>query len=285
MIFGHKKQWQFLKNKFATEQLSHSYLFAGQEGIGKKTFAKEFIKFINCLGDKKPCNNCQNCKAIESNNFPDFLLISPEETNEITISQIRAAQKFLSYKPYYNLAFKAVIIDQAEKMNQEAQNCFLKTLEEPKGKTLLFLISSRPDMVLPTIYSRCQQVKFFKPKDLPENKERAERQKEILKELMPVLNSSFAEKFKYAKSVNFEKQNLSEITDVLQKYLRNLLLKNSGIELAESQKHFSQMIPALEKYSVLKIKKIIELIQEINFKTSLTNASPKLALEVLLMDI
>ena len=96
-------------------------------------------------------------------------------------------------------------------MNQEAQNCFLKTLEEPKGKTLLFLISSKPDMLLPTIFSRCQTMKFFKPKDLPENSEKSEKEQEILKDLLPVINSNFAEKFKYVKSIDFEKQDAAKL--------------------------------------------------------------------------
>src|SRR3989344_4907934 len=168
MLVGHQKQWDFLRKKFELEKLSHAYLFVGEEQLGKKKLAKEFVKLINCLSaqvdlsfEQKPCEICKNCQAIERENYPDALMVNlKSDKQEIEISQIREALNFLSYKSYYG-SFKAVIIDGAEKMNQEAQNCFLKTLEEPKGKTILILISSHPEVLLPTIISRCQIIKFF----------------------------------------------------------------------------------------------------------------------------
>lgn len=237
-MIGHEKQWNFLKKKFEQNQLSHAYLFTGSEGIGKKLFAKEFSEFIGCK-------------------FPDLLVAEPVEGKEIPVVKIREIQNFLAYKSY-NGGFKIVIVDDAHLMSQEAQNCFLKTLEEPKGQTILFLISSKPDMLLATIFSRCQAIKFFKPKNLPENLEKSKKEKIILNELLPVLNASYAEKFKYAKSIDFEKQNAGEIVQVLQKYLRQDLLKN---------------------------REILRLTEEINNKLLFTNANQKLALEILLMEI
>jgi len=238
MLVGHKKQWEFLKNKFETDQLSHAYLFTGADGIGKKLFAKEFSEFIGCK-------------------FPDLMSVEPVEGKEIPVAKVREVKNFLAYKSY-NGGFKIVIIDEAEKMNQEAQSCFLKTLEEPKGQTLLILISSKPDMLLPTIFSRCQTMKFQKPQNLPENAEKKEKEKIILKDLLSVIGSDFAEKFKYTKSIDFKKQNAGEIIEVLQKHLRKDLLKNA---------------------------RILKLTEEISNKLMFTNANPKLALEILLMEI
>ena len=110
MLIGHKKQWEFLKNKLEANQLSHAYLFTGADGIGKKLFAKEFAEFIGCR-------------------FPDLLIVesvnsessikNKRDSLEIDIDQIRDAQKFLSYKSY-NGGFKIVVIDNAERMNVEA---------------------------------------------------------------------------------------------------------------------------------------------------------------------
>jgi len=274
MLIGHQKQWEFLKNKFEKNQLSHAYLFSGAEGIGKKLFAKELVKLINCKEKKSPCQKCFSCLSIEKENFPDFKILrvanEKDQTfgdgGEIKISQIRDVQNFLSYKSYYG-SFKAVLIDNAENMNQEAQSCFLKTLEEPKGQTILFLITSKPDMMLPTIYSRCQPMKFFKPKDLPESSEKLEREKKLLKDLLPVINSNFADKFRYVKAIDFEKQNAGEIVQALQKYLRQQLLLKIGTS------------------DVPKLKKSLELTEEINNKLLFTNANPKLALEILLINI
>lgn len=258
------KQWNFFQKKIELGQLSHAYLFAGEEGIGKKTFAQKIIKFINCLSNDKPCGKCVNCQMFERGSFPDFMLIEKKEgKNDIEILQIREAQKFLSYKSYYG-SFKALIIDDAEKMNQEAQSCFLKTLEEPKGKTLLFLITSKPDILLPTIISRCQVLKFFKPKNLPENIEKIKKEQKILKNLLAVIDSNFSEKFKYVKSLDFEEQDPMEILAVLQKHFREKLLNN---------------------FSDKKAKSALELSEEISNKLIFTNANPKLALEILLMEI
>ena len=248
MLIGHQKQWEFLKKKFEQNQLSHAYLLTGADGIGKKLFATEFAEFIGCK-------------------FPDLTIIEKkEDKSEIDVSQVREVQNFLAYKSY-NGGFKIVIVDNAHLMNQEAQSCFLKTLEEPKGQTILFLVSSKPDMLLPTIFSRCQTIKFLKPKNLPENKEKLERDKEIFEKIFPVLGSTFAEKFKYVKSIDFEKQSPLEIIEVLQKYLREqLLLKINTPEAG-------------------KLKNNLELTQEIHSKLTFTNANPKLALEILLMEI
>jgi len=323
MLIGHSKQWKFLKNNFESDQLSHAYLFAGENQLGKKAFAKEFIKLINCPSAQaglaktdKPCQKCQNCQMIEKGNFPDLLMIENAE-GELKIEKIRAAQNFLSYKSYYG-SFKAVIINDAEKMNQEAQNCFLKTLEEPKGKTIIILISSRPEALLSTIASRCQTIKFFlidsktiknylekqgagsakaemlsfvsegKPGrayDIFLNPDKIEKEKKLLKEILKVIDSGLAEKFKYAKSLDPESQGLNEVLAVLTKYFRYLLFLKIGMELPKEQKYFIEPALSFKNYTVQRIKKIINLIEYINRQISLTNANQKLALEFLLIEI
>jgi DNA polymerase-3 subunit delta' len=272
---GHQKQWEFLQKKFETGTLSHAYLFLGAENLGKKDFAIELVKLINCasLKEGKPCQKCPSCLAIEKRTFPDLLLIKKkDDKSEIEISQIREVQNFLSYKSYYG-SFKSVITENADQMNLEAQSCFLKTLEEPKGNTLLILISSKPDLILPTIYSRCQAVKFFgNPKEDPQ---KLQLEKEILDQIIKVTSSDFSEKFKYAKALDLEKNSLSEILKILLKYFRQqLLAKTIGPKNLDA-----------EKYTLQKIKDNIKLIEDINDKIAFTNANPKLALEILLMEI
>jgi len=255
----HKKQWEFLRNKFESGQLAHSYLFTGPEGIGKKDFAVEFAGFIGCK-------------------FPDLLVVS--EPQEIAIAKIREVQNFLAYKSYYG-GLKVVIVDNAEKMNQEAQSCFLKTLEEPKGQTLLILVSSRPDMLLCTITSRCQVSKFYKTKKF----QLGEAEQKDLSEFLATANLNLAERFKYAKSMDFEQKNLPVMLKSFQQYLRRLLLSKTGVGELAGQEAASTRSPAFEKYSVMQIKNIIELTEDIYNKLVFTNASPKLALEILLMEI
>jgi len=284
MVNSHKKQWDFLKRKFDSEQLSHAYLFSGKKQIGKKDFAKEFIKFINCLSEKeRPCQKCQNCQMIEKGFFADFMLVEPEDGKEIPILKIREVQNFLSYKSYYSSAYKSVIVDNAEKMNWEAQSCFLKTLEEPKGKTILILISSKADILLPTIFSRCQTIKFSGKPVLSQLK--IDEEKKLLHELLRIAGCGFSEKFKYVKSLDLDQQKLRGILEVFQKYLRYLLFLKIEAEQPAEQKYFSETPTVLEKYPLSKIKEIINLSEDINNKMIFTNASPKLAMEILLMDL
>lgn len=266
MLTGHKKQWDFLKRSFESDQLAHAYLLTGEAGIGKLEFAKGFAEFINCK-------------------FPDLMIVGANEKDEIfgdggeiKISQIREVQNFLSYKPYYG-SFKVVIIDGAEKMNQEAQSCFLKTLEEPKGNTILFLVTSKPDILLKTIFSRCQTIKFFRPAGLLENKEETEKNKKILEKLIPAIGSDFAERFQYVKGIDTEKEKIEDIIKAIQKFFRHLILVKIGAEKEEIvDKQFS-------KYSVSDIKKFLKFSEEILTKISFTNANQKLALELLLLQI
>jgi len=264
MLVGHKKQWEFLKSKFENNQLSHAYLFTGPKGIGKKLFAKEFSEFIGCK-------------------FPDFMLVGPEGGKEIPISKIREVQNFLSYKSYYSSAYKSVIVDSAEKMNREAQSCFLKTLEEPKGKTLLILISSKPDMLLPTIFSRCQTIKFLGKPILSQAK--IDEEKKLLRDMLDIAGRGFSEKFKYVKLLDIEQQKFSDMLEILQKYLRYLLFSKIGAGQLAEQKYFSDVPDVFKNYPVSKIKKIINLSEEINSKIIFANANPKLAMEILLMEL
>jgi len=281
MSINHYKQWDFLKDKFSAGQLSHSYLLSGNKNIGKQVFAKNFIKFVICQDKKENnyCGKCVNCQMIDKENFPDLMMIKSEDGGEVPIAKIREVQNFLSYKSYYG-SYKSVIIENAEKMNQEAQSCFLKTLEEPKGQTLLFLVSSKPDMLLDTLRSRCQQIKFFGNTIVDDKK--LEKERQILEEILPVVGATLAEKFKYAKSVDFEKIALTEILEPFERYTRYMMFKKL---IGDEKKYFSDLSSVMENYSVEKLKKIVELIEDINSKIIFTNINQKLALEILLLEI
>ena len=157
-IIGNEKVKQNLIKLIENEKVLHSYLFIGIEGIGKKLFAKELAKAELCLNEKKPCDNCKSCLEFDSDNHPDFVLIEPEN-NSIKIDQIRKMQKALLEKPIVSDK-KIYIIDNADCMTQEAQNCLLKTLEEPPEFVIIILIGSNESAFLNTIKSRCMIIKF-----------------------------------------------------------------------------------------------------------------------------
>ncbi|MDD4989950.1 MAG: DNA polymerase III subunit [Candidatus Pacebacteria bacterium] len=163
MIIGHKKQWGFLKEAAKKSSLPQAFIFAGEENLGKKKMAFEFIKLLFCEGPdaaERPCQKCLACLLIEKATHPDFIFIEPQG-KEIHIDQIREnLQKRVFLKPVL-APQKAVIINDAHCLNVLAQNCFLKTLEEPQTRAIFILVSSLPELLLSTIRSRCEIMKFY----------------------------------------------------------------------------------------------------------------------------
>ena len=143
-IIGNESIKNTLEKSIKTNQITHSYLMIGIPGIGKKLLAKEYAKEI--LGSNDIINN------------PDFLCIEPDG-NSIKIEQIRNLQKEIQEKPIISNK-KVYIIDDADLMTKEAQNCLLKTLEEPPEFAIIILIGSNENAFLPTIKSRCMILHF-----------------------------------------------------------------------------------------------------------------------------
>ena len=143
-IIGNESIKNTLEKSIKTNQITHSYLMIGIQGIGKKLLAKEYAKVI--LGSNDIINN------------PDFLCIEPDG-NSIKIDQIRNLQKEIQEKPIISNK-KVYIIDDADLMTKEAQNCLLKTLEEPPKFAVIILIGSNENAFLPTIKSRCMILHF-----------------------------------------------------------------------------------------------------------------------------
>lgn len=161
MLIGHQTQWGFLKKIAASGQTPHALLFSGQNNLGKRKTALEFVKLLNCQNrqDDELCGQCFSCVNFENQRHPDLLVVKPS-SKEIKIDQIRDLQKFLSYS---NQAakIKVAIIDEAHSLNQEAQSCLLKCLEEPAGGAMIILIASQPEELFATIRSRCEEIKFY----------------------------------------------------------------------------------------------------------------------------
>lgn len=156
-ILGNEKNKDILEKSIKLNKFSHSYIFWGIEGIGKKLIAKEFAKRILCLEQQEKCN-CKSCIEFDSDNNPDFQLIEPNE-GKVKIEQIREMQRKVAEKPIISNQ-KVYIIDNSDTMTTEAQNCLLKTLEEPPEYITIILICSNEDNLLSTIKSRCTRMHF-----------------------------------------------------------------------------------------------------------------------------
>lgn len=164
-IIGNDKIKQELKRAVKLNINSHSYLFLGTEGIGKRLIAREFAKMLLCLDEEKYCNQCKSCLEFDTGNNPDFIEIKPDG-NSIKIEQIRQMQRKIIEEPIISTK-KVYIIDDSDKMTKEAQNSLLKTLEEPPKFVTIILIGSNENGFLATIKSRCTILKF---ENIPDEK-------------------------------------------------------------------------------------------------------------------
>ncbi len=224
-IIGNADAKDYLSKSVKQNNILHSYLFSGTEGIGKLLIAKEFSKMILCHTQNEHCD-CKSCIAFDGNNHPDFTVINEDCNDNIKVETIRNLTEKVYEKPILSNK-KVYIINNCDKMTVEAQNCLLKTLEEPPEFIVIILITANENLILNTIKSRCMTVKFhgIEDKDL----------------------------------INYCKNNLSyvEISDNLLKSFDGSIGK--AIKLKDSKDKFDKLeklISNLEKIS------IIELLQE-----------------------
>ena len=160
-IIGNDEVKSLLDNLIKTNNVVHSYMFVGPDGIGNFLFSKEFAKMIWWQDTNKACGQCSSCVKFDSYNHPDFIPLDSEDGKNIKIGQIRALQESISEKPIVSDK-KVYIINNSDLMTVEAQNCLLKTLEEPPEYAIIILVLSNENKLLSTIKSRCTKVSFHK---------------------------------------------------------------------------------------------------------------------------
>ncbi|OGV43313.1 MAG: hypothetical protein A2X46_06660 [Lentisphaerae bacterium GWF2_57_35] len=151
--------FESLKKSLAEGRLSHAYLMVGSPRGNGLALAESLLKLLYCSGSEKPCGQCTACGQVEEHRHPDIHWLEPESKGRvIKIDQIRSLIKQISQTPFVEGGWKAAVILYADRLNEESQNAFLKTLEEPPGRSLLLLIAEAPQSLLPTIVSRCQRL-------------------------------------------------------------------------------------------------------------------------------
>ena len=163
-ITGHRHLLELIARAAVRGTLPPSLIFAGPEGVGKRMAAVALAQVMNCLAVDRAqaadaCGTCAPCKRIARGVHADVLLVEPGDTGTIKIDQVRDAVERAAYRPFEGRR-RVVIIDNAESLNVEAQNALLKTLEEPPTASTFVLVTSRPDILLLTVVSRCQRLRF-----------------------------------------------------------------------------------------------------------------------------
>ncbi len=165
-ILGHEQIKEHFLNAAATGKVSHAYILSGEEGMGKKTLADAFAMTLLCEEDgKEPCMQCHACKQVLSGNHPDLIYVTHEKPASMGVDDIREQINDTIMVRPYSSQYKIYIVDEAEKMTVQAQNALLKTIEEPPAYAVIMLLTINPDAFLPTILSRCVQLKLKPLKD------------------------------------------------------------------------------------------------------------------------
>jgi len=160
-IQGQTGAVNYLRQSIKKEKIVSGYLFQGPSGVGKTLAASTFASALNCrVAPGEGCGSCQVCRQIGSGSHPDVHNFAPlSKSRQILKDQIDELQR-AAYLGSYSDSWKVFVIEDADRININAQNAFLKTLEEPPKKTVLILITDQPGHLLPTIRSRCQRVIF-----------------------------------------------------------------------------------------------------------------------------
>ena len=176
-LIGNSRVKTVLKRMLVSDRLPGAMLFTGEEGIGKKLFALEVARALNCRTPKgeEACGVCSSCVRIRKLNYPTRddadewtqiiwtnhpdvgLVVAPKRV--LRVEQMRQIEKEANFRPFEGKA-RVFLIDEADKLNDASANALLKVLEEPPRTSHLILITARPAMLLPTILSRCQMIRF-----------------------------------------------------------------------------------------------------------------------------
>ena len=319
-IIGQNEIVNVLKAVLKDDSTRHAYIFAGPEGIGKRMVAKIFAAALLCAERNyfNRCESCQSCRLFESGTNPDFYVVEAEGTS-ISVDDIRRMQQDVSVRPMYS-AKKVYLIAEADKMTVQAQNCLLKTLEEPPGYTVIILTAANSNSLLETIRSRSILYNFRKNTDeevktciqkikgdelsgvdfivsyadgipgraieLVESEEFKINRDKALEVILRLRNSKLIEIFDVYDFFEENKDNIDSILDIMLIFYRDLLItKKTGNENILINSDKKDII--LGNVDGFEIDKLIENIAAIedarrNIKQ---NANYQLVIEVMLMKL
>lgn len=314
-IIGQQRAIEILWTILARNKVPHALLFTGIDGIGKGTTALAFGAALNCRGERPPCGRCRSCKKIEAGSHPDIHRVMPAKTG-IKVDQIRDLCASLSMKPY-EARTRVVIIEDAQSMNPEAANAFLKVLEEPPNRTVMILTAIQTTDLLPTVVSRCQQVRF---RPIPErvlerylhekkgfsekaamvsallaggsvgraigekDSLRMERRGWLLSELSSLSNRPLPVILSFAERLSKEKSDLDEVFAIIRMWLRDLLICRYDPNRIKNRDWGRDVRKSAKGFSQARLLSDMAALNRAQKEIS-ANANPRMALEGLLMQL
>lgn len=327
MIFGHQKIRQILQNQIKDGNFFHAYLFWGPEGIGKKMVALEFSRSALCLNGSEGrfCSECDSCRLFEAGTHPDFQFIGPEieetrefsRTKEISISSIRQVIGWNKLKPIL-ASRKIVVIDNAQWLSVEAQNAFLKSLEEPADSTIFILIAPFCVDLLETVVSRCRKIKFL-PLSLEDFKKALgdldveparlrelytiysgqpgpalafaalDNQKEFDRrraEFLKIFHQDLSSRYQISENLAKDEKAVFEAVDLWRILVRDLIFAKEGLSDALANHLLAAGIAKeAQNHQLDKLMRIFKLLGRLSFSLKKTNLNHRLALDWVMTEI
>ena len=320
-VIGHEEIIRHLQNAIKTGKISHSYIFAGEPGSGKRLLAGIYAMTLQCeAGGENACGKCESCKRAIGKNHPDIIMVKHEKPNTISIDEIREqVVNDVDIKPYSS-PHKIYIIPDAEIMTPQAQNALLKTIEEPPEYAVIMLLTSNIDGLLPTIRSRCVRLdlkvvddglvkKYLmehlhipdyqaeidasfahgsigKAKEAATSQEFADITQKALKILKYADSMEVYELTEAIKNLSSEKQNINDYLDIFQFWFRDVLMFKATREIDNLV--FKQEINYIREQASQRSYENLEKILEALDKTKVrlrANVNTELAMELLFLTI
>lgn len=234
-ILGHERIVEILLRSLRSGKTAHAYIFEGPAGSGRRKTALTLIQALFCgAGTNDACGVCPSCRKVAAGNHADIHLVKPlPDKRDISISQLRDVQRDLAMRPY-EAPRAACIVEPADKMNTSSANSFLKTLEEPPGNAIIILITENADMLLPTIRSRCQLLRFapLSPEQIRLFLERGGMDSATASLLAPLADGSMQ------RALELDNDSLAQRRDLLLRRLEQLSLERV-VTIFESSEELS----------------------------------------------
>lgn len=320
-ILGHDVIKEHLKKAIESKKVSHAYILAGEAGMGKKSLANAFALNLLCeSGKEDPCMECHACKQVLSGNHPDFIYVSHQKPASIGVDDIRGQiQNTIMIKPYSS-HYKIYVIDEAEKMTVQAQNALLKTIEEPPSYAIILLLTTNQDLFLPTVLSRCIQLKLKPLSDsvikdylsetlniseaeadiysafcrgnlgkalqLAQSEDFKELYKELLNLLRQIKKMDISEILNYIFKLKESHADIYDCLDFMRLWYRDILMfkVTKDINLLIFKQEYSSINDVSKSSSYEGLEKIINSIDKAKIRLD-ANVNMELALELMLLDM
>lgn len=318
-IIGQEQLKEHLQNAVRSRKVSHAYILNGEKSSGKEFIARIFAMSLQCeKKEVEPCQVCHSCLQALSGNHPDIIYVTHEKPNTISVDDIRTQiNSDIAIKPYSS-EYKIYIINEAEKMNAQAQNALLKTLEEPPSYGVILLLTSNLDALLPTILSRCvvlnmkpvadEQVKKYlmeqlkvpdykaevctafargnigKAKALAASEDFEKVKTEVLSLLKYIQEMELHEMIAAVKKITEYKLDINDYLDIMMIWYRDVLLFKATKDMSHVifREEVSSLQKVADRTSYEGIERVIHALEQAKNRLN-ANVNLELTMELLLL--